>query len=168
MERCPICPANDSLVARVKAKAILDRSTPMELSLDVQRLRSISLKPRYPQIQEVTSLSPVNGRYVHCFAKICIAKFLLGLFQPFNAEYMWFNDSDTLIIYDHDVTHLNSYLGGAFQQATSCVAQTSESFLDCSVLLLRKQENQTRNVTSTRQGASLYMGSSTNQATAME
>ncbi|KAJ6604495.1 beta-glucan synthesis-associated protein [Mycena vulgaris] len=45
---------------------------------------------------------------------------------PFNNEYIWFNTSDNLIIPDPTVTVLNSYIGGAFQQATSAVTETSQ------------------------------------------
>lgn len=53
-----------------------------------------------------------------------------GIFrmQPFNAGMRWFNSSETLIIYDEDVTELNSYWGGSGQQTTSCVSLTSMSF----------------------------------------
>ncbi len=49
--------------------------------------------------------------------------------QPFNYAYEWFNTSANLVIYDDDVTHLNLYKGGAFQQATSGVSITSTSSL---------------------------------------
>ncbi len=45
--------------------------------------------------------------------------------QPFNNEYVWFNTTDNLIIPDPDVSSLNYYMGGAFQQATSVVSETS-------------------------------------------
>ncbi|KAJ7120738.1 beta-glucan synthesis-associated protein-domain-containing protein [Mycena crocata] len=45
---------------------------------------------------------------------------------PFNNEYKWFNTSDTLSIPDPTRSELNSYLGGAFQQASSVVTQTSQ------------------------------------------
>ncbi|KAH8096954.1 glycoside hydrolase family 16 protein [Cristinia sonorae] len=38
----------------------------------------------------------------------------------------WFNTTDTLIIPDPEVAHLNSYAGGAFQQATSVVVHTNQ------------------------------------------
>ncbi|KAH8829108.1 beta-glucan synthesis-associated protein [Flagelloscypha sp. PMI_526] len=44
-----------------------------------------------------------------------------GQWAPFNAGYDWFNTSDNLL-------HLNSYKGGAFQQATSVVTATNQ---DC-------------------------------------
>jgi len=45
---------------------------------------------------------------------------------PFNDEYIWFNTSDNLIIPDPVVSTLNTYIGGAFQQATSVVTQTNQ------------------------------------------
>ncbi|KAI0082265.1 beta-glucan synthesis-associated [Panus rudis PR-1116 ss-1] len=45
---------------------------------------------------------------------------------PFNAQYRWFNTTDNLIIADPTVSELNSYLGGAFQQAASVVTQTDQ------------------------------------------
>jgi beta-glucanase (GH16 family) len=45
---------------------------------------------------------------------------------PFNNEYIWFNTSDNLIIPDLVNSVLNSYIGGAFQQATSVVTQTGQ------------------------------------------
>lgn len=47
---------------------------------------------------------------------------------PFNYAYQWFNTTDNLIIYDDELTHLNSYQGGVFQQATSGVSETNQ---DC-------------------------------------
>ncbi|KAL0951415.1 hypothetical protein HGRIS_008107 [Hohenbuehelia grisea] len=44
---------------------------------------------------------------------------------PFNARYEWFNTSDNVIFHD-STTHLNDYLGGVFQQATSGVAVTNQ------------------------------------------
>ncbi|KAJ7225676.1 beta-glucan synthesis-associated protein [Mycena pura] len=45
---------------------------------------------------------------------------------PFNNEYIWFNTSDNLIIPDPVNSTLNTYIGGAFQQATSVVTQTNQ------------------------------------------
>ncbi|KAJ3550293.1 hypothetical protein NMY22_g568 [Coprinellus aureogranulatus] len=45
---------------------------------------------------------------------------------PFNAEYAWFNTSENLIISNVGTTRFNTYTGGAFQQATSCVTQTNQ------------------------------------------
>jgi beta-glucan synthesis-associated protein KRE6 len=53
-----------------------------------------------------------------------------GQWGPFNAGYNWFNTSDNLIIYNETITELNPYKGGAFQQATSGVTETSK-FLTC-------------------------------------
>ncbi|KAJ6621580.1 beta-glucan synthesis-associated protein [Mycena sp. CBHHK59/15] len=46
---------------------------------------------------------------------------------PFNNEYIWFNNSDNLIIPNLVNSTLNTYIGGAFQQATSVVTQTSQT-----------------------------------------
>ncbi|KAI0695135.1 beta-glucan synthesis-associated [Cytidiella melzeri] len=48
-----------------------------------------------------------------------------GQWGPFNAEYEWFNTTDNLIIADPSVTEFNVYMGAAFQQATSCITNTS-------------------------------------------
>lgn len=45
---------------------------------------------------------------------------------PFNAQYSWFNTSENMIIPDPAKTIFNTYTGGAFQQATSCVTQTNQ------------------------------------------
>ncbi|KAH6916882.1 beta-glucan synthesis-associated protein [Coprinopsis sp. MPI-PUGE-AT-0042] len=45
---------------------------------------------------------------------------------PFNAEYAWFNTTENLIIPNPDKTIYNTYTGGAFQQATSCVTSTNQ------------------------------------------
>ena len=45
-----------------------------------------------------------------------------GLVQPFNYQYTWLNTTDTLLIPDEDVSFLNTYKGGVFQQATSVVS----------------------------------------------
>ncbi|KAJ7071182.1 beta-glucan synthesis-associated [Mycena amicta] len=45
---------------------------------------------------------------------------------PFNDEYKWFNTTDNLIIPNPAISQLNSYLGGAFQQATSVVTNTNQ------------------------------------------
>ncbi|KAG1750407.1 glycoside hydrolase family 16 protein [Suillus paluster] len=47
---------------------------------------------------------------------------------PFNAEYKWLNTSDNLRIYDSDITVLNPYHGGAYQQTTSGLSLTNQ---DC-------------------------------------
>ncbi|KAF8898908.1 beta-glucan synthesis-associated [Infundibulicybe gibba] len=46
---------------------------------------------------------------------------------PFNAQYQWFNTSDNFVVADSTTTELNSYMGGAFQQATSAVTQTNQN-----------------------------------------
>ncbi|KAL5534071.1 hypothetical protein ACEPAG_532 [Sanghuangporus baumii] len=51
-----------------------------------------------------------------------------GQWAPFNAQYEWFNTSDNLIITDPEVTQLNTYIGGVYQQATSSVSSTNQ---DC-------------------------------------
>lgn len=54
--------------------------------------------------------------------------------QPFNYAYDWFNTTDNLIIYNDTATQLNSYKGGAFQQAISSVSITSECVCLMSVI----------------------------------
>ncbi|KAJ8509418.1 hypothetical protein ONZ45_g8416 [Pleurotus djamor] len=46
---------------------------------------------------------------------------------PFNAGYVWFNSSANLIIDNPEITELNSYIGGVFQQASSGVSQTDQN-----------------------------------------
>lgn len=46
---------------------------------------------------------------------------------PFNAAYQFLNTSDTLKIYDPDVTVLNPYHGGAYQQTTSGLSLTDQN-----------------------------------------
>ncbi|KAI3605273.1 glycoside hydrolase family 16 protein [Moniliophthora roreri] len=48
-----------------------------------------------------------------------------GQWGPFDFEYRWKNTTDGFEIYDETITEQNSYLGGTFQEATSCVTQTS-------------------------------------------
>ncbi|KAJ7500010.1 beta-glucan synthesis-associated protein [Mycena latifolia] len=49
-----------------------------------------------------------------------------GQWAPFNAGYVWFNTSDNLVIANPDISNLNTYIGGAYQQATSVVTQTNQ------------------------------------------
>ncbi|KAF7369039.1 Beta-glucan synthesis-associated protein [Mycena venus] len=49
-----------------------------------------------------------------------------GQWAPFNAAYVWANTSDNLIIANPDISVLNTYIGGAYQQATSVVTQTNQ------------------------------------------
>jgi len=49
-----------------------------------------------------------------------------GQWAPFNAGYVWFNTSDNLIIANASASVLNTYTGGAYQQATSVVTQTNQ------------------------------------------
>jgi beta-glucanase (GH16 family) len=46
---------------------------------------------------------------------------------PFNAEYVWLNTSSNLIIPNPTISTLNTYTGGAFQQATSVVTMTDQN-----------------------------------------
>ncbi|KAF9056531.1 glycoside hydrolase family 16 protein [Panaeolus papilionaceus] len=46
---------------------------------------------------------------------------------PFNEAYQWFNTSSNLIIPDTTNSFMNTYLGGAFQQATSVVTENNQS-----------------------------------------
>ncbi|KAJ7596873.1 beta-glucan synthesis-associated protein [Mycena floridula] len=50
-----------------------------------------------------------------------------GQWAPFNDQYQWFNTTDNLIIPDASVSTLNTYMGGAFQQATSVVSLTDQN-----------------------------------------
>ncbi|KAF8890771.1 beta-glucan synthesis-associated protein SKN1 [Infundibulicybe gibba] len=47
---------------------------------------------------------------------------------PFNAEYKWRNTTANMIMYEPDVTVLNTYAGGAYQQTTSGLSTTNQ---DC-------------------------------------
>ncbi|KAJ7059441.1 beta-glucan synthesis-associated protein-domain-containing protein [Mycena amicta] len=47
---------------------------------------------------------------------------------PFNANYRWDNSSENLIIPSLELSHLNSYVGGVYQQPTSVVTTTNQ---DC-------------------------------------
>ncbi|KAJ7678230.1 glycoside hydrolase family 16 protein [Mycena polygramma] len=49
-----------------------------------------------------------------------------GQWAPFNAGYVWFNTSDNLVIADPTISELNTYIGGAYQQATSVVSETNQ------------------------------------------
>ena len=49
-----------------------------------------------------------------------------GQWAPFNWKYEWYNTSDNLIISDDDVTKFNDYLGGVYQQASSCLSMTNQ------------------------------------------
>ncbi|KAJ7085400.1 beta-glucan synthesis-associated [Mycena belliarum] len=49
-----------------------------------------------------------------------------GQWAPFNAGYVWFNTSDNLVIPNTNISTLNTYIGGAYQQATSVVSQTNQ------------------------------------------
>lgn len=51
--------------------------------------------------------------------------------QPMNYAYQWSNLSQNYNIPNPDVTQLNSYLGGVYQQSTSGVTNTSKSDLTC-------------------------------------
>lgn len=64
-----------------------------------------------------------SGRYV-CFD--VDRPHLTKLMQPFNNAYNWQNTTDNLIIPNATISALNSYSGGAFQQATSVVTQTNQ------------------------------------------
>ncbi|KAJ7621168.1 glycoside hydrolase family 16 protein, partial [Roridomyces roridus] len=50
-----------------------------------------------------------------------------GQWAPFNAAYVWANTSDNLIIPNTTNSELNTYIGGALQQATSVVSVTNQS-----------------------------------------
>ncbi|KAL7417565.1 beta-glucan synthesis-associated [Mrakia frigida] len=46
---------------------------------------------------------------------------------PFNPKYSWLNNSANLIIDDHEISELNTYFGGVYQQATSVVSATDQN-----------------------------------------
>ncbi|KAJ7901651.1 glycoside hydrolase family 16 protein [Mycena leptocephala] len=50
----------------------------------------------------------------------------IGQWAPFNPGYVWFNTSDNLVIADPTISGLNTYIGGAYQQATSVVTKTNQ------------------------------------------
>ncbi|KAL6309870.1 glycoside hydrolase family 16 protein [Sparassis latifolia] len=50
-----------------------------------------------------------------------------GQWAPFNHEYLWDNTSDTYSIKNTSSTYLNSYLGAAYQQATSAVTDSNQN-----------------------------------------
>lgn len=50
-----------------------------------------------------------------------------GQWAPFNIKYQWQNTSDNLMIVDPTVSVLNTYLGGAYQQASSVVSKTNQA-----------------------------------------
>ncbi|KAK7026883.1 hypothetical protein VNI00_015425 [Paramarasmius palmivorus] len=80
-----------------------------------------------------------------------------GQFGPFDFEYRWKNTSDSFEIYDDKITEQNSYLGGVFQEAASCVTRTI-----CVSLLLTK-EVQIPTVINLERAASRSTVSSINQ-----
>ena len=45
--------------------------------------------------------------------------------QPFDESYTWNNNSNTVKFYNTELSFLNPYKGGVFQQATSGVTETS-------------------------------------------
>jgi len=47
-----------------------------------------------------------------------------GQWAPFNEEYKWFNSSANFIVPNDTSTYFNTYMGGAYQQATSCLTHT--------------------------------------------
>ncbi|PPQ99336.1 hypothetical protein CVT24_009150 [Panaeolus cyanescens] len=50
---------------------------------------------------------------------------LSAQFAPFNARYRFLVNNDTAVFYDPDRTHLNTYLGGRYQQTTSGLGLTN-------------------------------------------
>ncbi|KAI0801193.1 glycoside hydrolase family 16 protein [Fomes fomentarius] len=49
-----------------------------------------------------------------------------GQWAPYNYQYTWINNSDTLFIADETISTLNTYKGGVYQQATSVVTATNQ------------------------------------------
>jgi len=43
---------------------------------------------------------------------------------PFDYQYAWDNTTENLIIADDTISHLNEYLGGQFQEASSVITET--------------------------------------------
>ncbi|KAI0744939.1 glycoside hydrolase family 16 protein [Earliella scabrosa] len=50
-----------------------------------------------------------------------------GQWAPFNYQYNWNNNSETMMIQDSSLSGLNIYQGGAYQQATSVVTATKQT-----------------------------------------
>lgn len=50
-----------------------------------------------------------------------------------NAQYKWLNTTGNFVISNPSITELNPYAGGAFQQATSGVTQTSTLWISNAV-----------------------------------
>ncbi|PPQ67112.1 hypothetical protein CVT25_005713 [Psilocybe cyanescens] len=46
---------------------------------------------------------------------------------PFNDRYHFVNNTETVVINNHDTSFLNPYVGGAFQQSTSVVSRTDQN-----------------------------------------
>ncbi|KAK1230580.1 hypothetical protein PQX77_006317 [Marasmius sp. AFHP31] len=53
-----------------------------------------------------------------------------GQWAPFNYQYEWWDGPENFTINDPTVTQLNSYRGGALQQASSCVSRTNQRCYD--------------------------------------
>ncbi|KXN92138.1 Beta-glucan synthesis-associated protein KRE6 [Leucoagaricus sp. SymC.cos] len=51
---------------------------------------------------------------------------LSSQWAPYNAEYEWQNTTGNFEIYDSSHVHLNTYVGGVYQQTTSCLADTNQ------------------------------------------
>ncbi|EEB87287.1 hypothetical protein MPER_15432, partial [Moniliophthora perniciosa FA553] len=65
-----------------------------------------------------------SGQWAVSRNQITILQSVLMSNKPFNAHYEWFNTSANFILNDPKTTKLNSYMGGALQQATSGVSMT--------------------------------------------
>ncbi|TRM64746.1 beta-glucan synthesis-associated [Schizophyllum amplum] len=50
-----------------------------------------------------------------------------GQWAPFNYGYEWLSTDDNMIIYDHNISSLNTYTGGVYQQASSIVSKTNQA-----------------------------------------
>ncbi|KAI0744973.1 beta-glucan synthesis-associated protein [Earliella scabrosa] len=50
-----------------------------------------------------------------------------GQWAPFNYQYTWNNNSDSLLIVDETISGLNDFKGGVYQQATSVVSATNQA-----------------------------------------
>lgn len=70
--------------------------------------------------------NPHNGQYVNRISQIARDDLTHISYQPFDYNYRWKNDSNDVYIRDSDLTFLNSYTGGSYQEASSAVSDTSK------------------------------------------
>ncbi|KDN43286.1 hypothetical protein RSAG8_06253, partial [Rhizoctonia solani AG-8 WAC10335] len=53
-----------------------------------------------------------------------------GQWAPFNAAFQWVNETN-LVIYDHEKSHLNTFIGNERQQTSSIITNTNQKFDTC-------------------------------------